>query len=53
MLRKRYPKDILCWKNNSTHGVASAYIGFNDGASGILDVMIKHGMEVGDFCRLL
>ena len=49
---KRCPKDIYVGKTSLSMGVASACIGFNGGASGILDVMIKYGMEVGLY-RLL
>ena len=41
---KRCPKEIFVGFHTLQMGVCSAIIGFNDGISGVLDVMINYGL---------
>jgi len=51
---KRCPKDVFVGRSTLEIGVASAVIGFNDGAEGMLSIFdllnISYGMFTEDFC---
>ena len=51
---KRCPKDVYLGKTTLSMGVASAIIGFDEGATGVLNVMTEYCIEIGnlssDFC---
>ena len=49
---KRCPKDIFVGFHTLQMGVCSAIIGFNDGISGVLDVMINYGLTLGSYCEI-
>ena len=49
---KRCPKEIFVGFHTLQMGVCSAIIGFNDGISGVLDVMINYGLSPGSYCEI-
>ena len=52
LIWKRVPKDVFVCKRTLQIGVASATIAYNDGAKGLLKVVIKCRIEPGYFTTL-